>query len=334
MYNISKTVIIMAQHFLLSAKARTLSLVAVMRLSDDEAYETFKAIRWASNGGEAVCPRCGCVEVYSYRARRIFKCKGCEAQFSVTTDTIFASRKMSIRDLLAAIAIFVNGAKGISALQLSRDLDCQYKTAFVLAHKLREAMGAEQAGVNLRGEVEVDGAFFGGYIKPENRKEDRVDRRRKENQNGKRHAVVIMRERKGRSVPFVAQDEGDAVSTIIERIEAGSIVYADEASCWDIFHSRFLTKRINHSVAYRDEDACTNQAESFFSRLRRMEVGTHHHVSGRYLHQYANEAAWREDHRREDNGTQFERVVGAALAHSVSREWKGYWQRSVGRHNI
>ena len=319
----------MTQHFLLSAKARTLSLVKVMRLSDAEAYDTFKAIRWADNGGEAYCPRCGSVECYEYRSRRIYKCKGCERQFSLTTDTIFASRKMSLRDLLAAIAIFVNGAKGVSALQLSRDLDCQYKTAFVLAHKLREAMGAEQAGVSLRGEVEVDGAFFGGYIKPENQKEDRVDRRRKEHQNGKRHAVVIMRERRGRSVPFVAQDEGDAVSTIIERVEAGSIVYADEAACWDIFHSRFETKRINHSVRYADKDVCTNQAESFFSRLRRMEVGTHHHVSGRYLHQYATEAAWREDHRREANGAQFERVIGAAMAHSVSREWKGYWQRKA-----
>jgi len=63
------------------------------------------------------------------------------AQFSVTSGTIFASRKLSIRDYLLAIAIFVNGAKGHSALQLSRDLDCQYKTAFVMAHKIREAFG-------------------------------------------------------------------------------------------------------------------------------------------------------------------------------------------------
>ena len=107
--------------------------------------------------------------VYEYRSRRIFKCQGCESQFSITTATIFASRKLPIRDLLAAIAIFVNGAKGISALQLSRDLDVQYKTAFVLAHKLREAMGAEMKDRILSGKVEIDGAFFGGYIKPENR---------------------------------------------------------------------------------------------------------------------------------------------------------------------
>ncbi|MEX0827713.1 MAG: IS1595 family transposase, partial [Haliea sp.] len=272
-----------AQHFLLSAQARTLSLSKVLRLSDEEAYEAFKAIRWADNDGEPVCPRCGCVDVYSYKARRIFKCKGCGAQFSVTTDTIFASRKLPVRDLLAAIAIFVNGAKGISALQLSRDLDVQYKTAFVLAHKLREAMGSEMNGRMVSGHVEIDGAFFGGHIKPQNRKEDRIDRRRKEYQTGKRKAVVIMRERKGNSLPVVFKDEDEALETIKARVKPGSTVYADEAACWDDLHAKFDTKRINHSVAFRNEDACTNQAESYFSRLRRMEIGTHHHVSGRYL---------------------------------------------------
>ena len=69
--------------------------------------------------------------VYKYETRKLWKCKACSHQFSVTSGTIFASRKMPIRDYLLAIAIFVNGAKGHSALQLSRDLDCQYKTAFV-----------------------------------------------------------------------------------------------------------------------------------------------------------------------------------------------------------
>jgi transposase-like protein len=317
----------MCQHFLLSAKARTLSLAKVMRLSDGEAYQAFQEIRWAANGGKPVCPRCGCVAIYKYHSRRIFKCKVCDAQFSVTTATIFASRKLPIRDLLAAIAIFVNGAKGISALQLSRDLDVQYKTAFVLAHKLREAMGAEMRNRKLNGHVEIDGAYFGGYVKPENRKEDRIDRRLAEHQTGKRRAVVVMRERKGRTLPFVFQSEGEAVPTIHARVEPRTTVYADEASCWDGLHARFAMKRINHSLAFVDEDACTNQAESYFSRLRRAEIGTHHHISGPYLRSYAREMAWREDYRRVPNGTQYLIAAAAALGHPVSREWKGYWQR-------
>jgi hypothetical protein len=95
----------------------------------------------------------------------------------------------------------------ISALQLGRDLDVQYKTAFVLAHKLREAMAAEHADMTLAGEVEVDGAYFGGYVRPENRKEDRRDRRLRGNQTGKRRVVVVMRERNGRTLPFVVKSE-------------------------------------------------------------------------------------------------------------------------------
>ncbi len=74
---------------------------------------------------------------------------------------------MDFVDLLAAICILVNASKGVSMVQLSRDLDCQYKTAFVLAHKLREAMAQEvQTGEVLDGHVEMDGAYFGGQFAP------------------------------------------------------------------------------------------------------------------------------------------------------------------------
>ena len=96
---------------------------------------------------------------------------------------------------------------------------------------------------------------------------------------------------------------------------------------WDALHARFATKRINHSVAFSDDGACTNQAESYFSRLRRAEFGQHHHISGVYLTFYAGEIAWREDMRRETNGDQYERTTGDALHHPKSRNWCGYWQR-------
>jgi hypothetical protein len=143
----------------------------------------------------------------------VWKCKGCSYQFSVTAGTIFADRKRSIRDYLLAIAIFANGAKGHSALQLSRDLDCQYKTAFVLAHKLREAIESEQQTVRFSGtsEKEIDGAYFGGHVKPKNEAAKRVDRRTAEEQTGKRQVVVVMRERNGRTLPFIFGKESDAI---------------------------------------------------------------------------------------------------------------------------
>ena len=92
-------------------------------------------------------------------------------------------------------------------------------------------------------------------------------------------------------------------------------------------HEKFLTKRINHEECYSDGEACTNAAESFFSRIRRAEIGVHHKLAGNYLGAYASEMAWREDNRRRSNGAQYLTVVGAALKHPVSRQWKGYWQR-------
>jgi transposase-like protein len=319
----------MSQHFLLSAKARTLSLAKVMRMSEDEAFEAFKQIRWSKNDGEPFCPRCGCIAIYSYTARRIFKCKGCNAQFSVTTDTIFASRKLPLRDILAAIAIFVNSAKGHSALQLSRDLDVQYKTAFVLSHKIREALANETAKNEISGEVEIDGAYFGGYVKPANLKEHRLDRRLKFVRSGKREVVVVMRERNGETVTNVFKSEEASVPVIRQRVANGSTIYADDAAGWDSLHASYLTKRINHSHAYSQDGACTNQAESFFSRLRRAEIGTHHSIAGLYLAMYAGEMAWRENHRRVSNGEQYLIATNATLTSPVSRHWKGYWQRST-----
>jgi transposase-like protein len=317
-----------AQHFLLSTKARTLSLAKVLRLSDQEAYDAFKAIRFSTNGGDAFCPKCGCVDLYWFQTRKVWKCKGCKAEFSLTSGTIFSNRKLSIRDILAAIAIFTNGAKGHSALQLSRDLDVQYKTAFVLSHKIREAIAAQDKGAKVSGEVEIDGMYTGGYRKPANLKADRIDRRLAVNQNGKRQSVIVARERNGKTITFVTKSEGEAVSTLKDRIELGSIVFADEASHWDQLHARYDTRRINHSEMYSDLNGCsTNMAEAFFSRLRRAQIGTHHKIAGRYLASYAAEMDWREDNRRVSNGEQYAAIVSAAAHQPVSRQWKGYWQR-------
>ena len=278
----------MAQHFLLSAASRTLSLKEIYQAGEDAAYQSFRKVRWPDTDGAPVCPRCGCLGASEITTRRKFKCKGCGHQFSVTSGTIFASRKMAFTDLLAAICLIVNGAKGLSMVQISRDLDCQYKTAFVLSHKVREAMAKERPSQPLEGDVEVDGMYNGGYIRPANLKENRIDRRLSEHQTGKRRVVVAFRQRKGRTLPFVV-----------------------------------------HSEAYSTLESCTNQVESYFSRLRRMIRGQHHFVSARYLAQYANHAAWLEDHRRLSNGELAGRLAGLAMAHPVSRNWKGYWQRAA-----
>ena len=320
---------IMAQHFLLSAAARTLSLTVIYRAGEDAAYETFCRLRWPETDGEAVCPDCGCCESYKITTRRKFKCKACHRQFSVTTGTIFASRKLAFMDVLAAIFLFVNGAKGKSAVQMSRELDVQYKTAWVLCHKLREAMQDEYETHNVSGGVEVDGAYFGGHIRPANRREDRIDRRRVRYQTGTRRVVIAIRARKGRTLTFVTKSEAQGVDIVARRVLPGSIIYADEARHWDHLARGYAMGRIDHGEAYSLNGAHTNGAESFFSRLRKMVAGQHHFVSPKYLHQYANHAAWLEDHRRTDNGSLVMRVARNAMAAPVSRVFAGYWQRAA-----
>jgi len=322
-----------SQHFLLSSRAKTLSLAQVLRLSDAEAEVLFKLVRWPETQGEPICPKCGSFAVYECRrpsgAPR-WRCKGCGGDFSITSGTLFASHKLPLRHYLATIAIFCNEVKGKSALALSRDLKTTYKSAFVLAHKLREAMAAEVKGHRIGGEGKVaaiDGAYFGGYVKPANFRENRRDRRLFHNQNGKRQVVVVAREHNGYTVPGTFLTEVSALPFILSHVEKGTIVNADEAGGWNALHSRYDMRRINHEEAYSDGNACTNDAESFFSRLRRAEVGHHHHVAGIYLNRYAQESAWREDKRRVSNGEQVKAVSGLAMKLRPSVDFCGYWQR-------
>jgi hypothetical protein len=190
--------------------------------------------------------------------------------------------------------MFANEVKGKSMLALSRSLDVQYKTAFVLAHKLREAMATEVKVLRLGGDgavAEVDGAYFGGYLRPANERKDRVDRRKIENRNGKEQVVVAIRERNGRTLPRVFKSEAESTGFIRSRLAKGTKLHADEAPGWNSLHAVFEVNRINHKEAYSLDGACTNWAESFFSRIRRGEWGHHHHISGPYLVKFAQEAA-------------------------------------------
>jgi hypothetical protein len=204
-----------------------------------------------------------------------------------------------------------------------------------MSHKLRECMGSEVAQSKVGGEgkqAEIDGAFFGGYIKPANRKVDRIDRRKVINQTGKRKAVVIIRERGGKTLPGVFRNEADALNFIRQQVPVGTTLYADEAAAWNALHARYELHRINHQESYSLQDEAqthTNNAEGFFSRMRRGEIGHHHHVAGPYLIRFAQEYAWRENNRRVANGAQVDQIVGLAMHNKPSREFAGYWQRHV-----
>jgi len=141
----------MAQHFLLSAGVRSLSAAKIMRMSDSGVENVLLRLRWPETDGKPVCPDCGCTICYACRrpeGQLRWRCKACRGDFSITSGTsgtLFAWHKLPLRTYLLAVAGFCNEVKGM--LAFSREPDVQYKTAFVLAHKLREAIAKRSHGV-------------------------------------------------------------------------------------------------------------------------------------------------------------------------------------------
>nr|WP_294546884.1 IS1595 family transposase [uncultured Rhodopila sp.] len=239
---------------------------------------------------------------------------------------------MKFPTLVMAIALAVQSVKGKAATELKRQLGVDYKTAFVPLHKLREAIAAQREDLKLDDVVEMDGMYVGGHIRPENKAEKRIDRRLAEAQTGKRMAIIAIRERGdgNRTLAAAARDErGDVAWHLVRNhVRDGAELRADQHKSYDKLVGLASMVRNDHGKAYVETpDASTNQAESFFSRARRGEIGIYHHVAGKYLDWYAAEWAWREDYRRMDIRSLAKGLLRQALGQPVSRNMAGYWQR-------
>ncbi|WP_188129321.1 IS1595 family transposase [Rhizobium sp. RU20A] len=161
--------------------------------------------------------------------------------------------------------------EGKSALQLSRELGCQYKTAWVLLMKMREAISTRRFRMMLEGEIHIDGKYAGGHIKPENRKEDRVDRRRAENRNNKRLTILTLREKKpfgrGQTLTRVirSEDSSEAWEMVKKHVRKGSRLHADEHFSYDDLEGLQELHRVNHSEEYQTKcgvNTITSKASS------------------------------------------------------------------------
>ena len=249
-------------------------------MTDEEAETTFRKIRWAETDGAPVCPSCGSLDAYDCRrpngAPR-FRCRGCKKDFTITVGTLFASHKLPLRAYLAAIAIFCNEVKGKSMLAMSRDLGLSYKSAFVLLHKLREAMAEEMRGRVVGGEgkmAEIDGGYFGGYVKPANlqrgsQRPSPAAQPIRQAQGGGDRA----RARRQLCPGSVPHRKAQPLSFDHASHRQGHRRACRRSRRMERLARRFEMKRINHQEAYSLDGACTNQAEEYFSRLRRAEIG-------------------------------------------------------------
>lgn len=325
-----------------SKAAQTTSFDWLHGLTRETAYEWFKAVRFADNGGAPFCPHCGSTKFYDINNRpRWWVCgaKGCRKQFSVTSGTVFHSRKLDFLRLVKLVFHFADCAKGAPALELSLKYQTNVKTAWVNMMKMRQAMSARRDEVFLDGVVEMDAVWIGGKARRRNMVDDE-DRRKAElglktprertedlHERGKR-AVMVVRQRGGESVMFAADYETGEVAKAAARevTMPETLVVTDQAPAYAGVGDVRLHETVNHEVGFRVHGFSTNWAEGEFSRIRRAHYGIHHRFSATYLDMYAGEMAWREDRRRLGNLEQATEILTLCLKHPESRELKGYWQ--------
>ena len=258
---------------------------------DQETARLYLESRLWPNGPQ--CPVCGLGERVTVRKGGYYRCNQCSEDFTVRTGTIFERSHIPLHKWIYAMYLLVTARKGISSLQLSKEIGITQKSAWFMLHRLREACGGNFK--KLRGIIEIDETYVGGL---EGNKHENRKLKAGRGPVGKK-AVIGMRERgkDGRTLAFVAEDvDLPTVHTAIyKHVEQGSTVHSDEARVYDGIGGLFFNHAtINHSAKeYTRGDVTTNSIESVFAVLKRGLIGVYHHASPKHLGRYVNEFAFR-----------------------------------------
>jgi transposase-like protein len=279
------------------------------RFTDVEAAaEYLESVRWADG---VVCPHCGESEREPYRLkskatkRRLWKCRACRKQFTVTVGTIFESSHVPLNKWLAAFYLLCSSKKGMSAHQLHRMLGVQYRTAWFMFHRIREAMSSPSFSSRLGGVVEVDETYVGGQ-------------RKKHGERGRsrKHKVPVLAlvERGGQVRSKTLK------GAIREHVEPTAWLMTDEFSSYRNIGREFAGHdTVQHSYGeYGRGHVHTNTIEGYFATLKRGVNGIYHHVSRAHLHRYLAEFDFRYNARHVSDS---DRTV-AALAGAEGKRLK------------
>lgn len=305
-----------------------LTLKRIYSMSDRVATAYLQALRWPET---VTCVECNSDDVCRMETRGIFKCYNCYKQFSETSSSMLAGRKANRQDVIAAAFMFCASVKGVSSLQASRVIGNGQKVMWILHHKFREAIEREVNSLTLDGIVEIDGGTFGGHHRHANVAQDfsgSFKRYGVKNKNQTR-VIVIAKKRGGRTVPFVGLKESDALPHLCRLLSPNTIIQADGAKAWDGLAKLFEMMRIEHKYSFASNMSCTNNAESFFSQMRKLHSGTHHKIHGKYMNLYACEAAWKRDFARLTQKDRTEALLKLCLSTPKSERFTGVWQGAL-----
>lgn len=255
--------------------------------TEEKSAEYFEKLRW---GEVVVCSYCGSVHI-SRTKLMPYRCKDCRKHFNVRTGTALAESRLHLQKWLLAIYILTNAKKGISSVQLAEYLDITQKSAWFLAHRIRESFVPDSA--KLVGIIEVDETYIGGKEKNKHN-----SKKLKEGRGtvGKQ-PVIGLKSRVGTVKSFViyATDTQTLTDSIRKNVEVESHVYTDE---WRAYKNldEFNHQKVNHSVGeFVKEQIFTNGIESFWALVKRGYYGIYHQWSVKHLQRYINEFCLRQN---------------------------------------
>ena len=280
-----------------------MSILSKAYFHDEEAaFAHLESVLW---GGEPSCPRCGSLDritkVKANPEKRIrvglWRCGSCKRQFTVKIGTVFEHMRIPLHKALQAVYLMTASKKGVSAHQLHRILEVTYKTAWFLAHRIREAMRSGTLDTPFGsggGAVEVDETFIG-------REPTAPKGRPKPNRDQKQKLVALVDRETGQARSMVVDNlRADTLAPILNaNLAREARLMTDEARYYKAPGKAFASHEVvNHArKEYARGDVTTNTVEGYFSVFKRGMKGTYHHCAKKHLHRYAAEFEFRYNNR-------------------------------------
>jgi len=255
------------------------------------------------------CNHCGSPKVYQRTKRnKVFFCNDCRNTFSPFTGTIFEKSRTDLRKWFYAIHLFLNGKKGISALQLQREIGVTYKTAWRMLQMIRKAMGNAKQQEFFNTIIEMDETYVGGKPRKKNKRDDDDDNDNPRGRGTPKTPVIGAIDRKNKVVyARVATPNKDGkkltgmqlLSVLKEVSNEGNknVVMTDQFRAYNALDSRYIHLKVDHSKMFASGGVNTNTMESFWATLKRGVYGIYHHVSTKYLQKYVDEFCFRYNNR-------------------------------------
>jgi len=258
---------------------------------DEESARLYLEGRLWPNGVK--CPECKGGERITARKNGYYRCNSCKHDFTVRTGTIFERSHVPLHKWIYSMYLLVTARKGISSMQLAKEIGITQKSAWFVLHRLREACNDDHS--KLKGLIEIDETFIGGLSR--NMHKSKREKHITGTGGADKTAVLGMRERGGRTLAMTVENTGkkEIQDAIHARIEAGSTLMTDEHAAYNGVESlSFRHESVNHSAGeYVRGAAHTNSIESVWAVLKRGMHGVYHHASPKHLARYVDEFAFR-----------------------------------------